>query len=421
VLHYPSMNRSRLLLGLLLAFVCLIPLGVWGATSQSPDTRAQALVQTTIHLQVGIPGFNSTQPVDENLFGNYLRAFYQFFVGAVSVLATVMIVYGGLRWVTAAGNSAKIGVAKETIQAAIIGLVLALTSFVLLRTINPKLVQLTIPTITPIERVGQDDASSSVFCDPTNARITLTNTQCGDTVTYQTASGISRNCISNVCDPFVGGNGTGRDGNGLLCTFRANATTVGYTCLPAKTVCADADPSRCFEIDRAMSLASPPFIDSDGRRLSCKKADLALERDKCELTPLLTCPVGATQLRCDAAGARNSPCWDNGQPRQQKLTTRIPGESGTVSYFSTCSNADEKPGEFTGSICCATSEKNFIACSPQPPTSNQAEDYLEVSCADYDGGAITYLDGTGGFTSLTTCPAPNHCYEYMFLFPVQQR
>lgn len=105
--------------------------------------------------QVPIPGFTGGT-VTSRTFGEYLRAFYVFFIGVVGILATIMVMYGGYRWIAAAGNASQISAAKTTVTNAIIGLVLAFTSFILLQLINPSLVRLADFQIIPVGRIVQD-------------------------------------------------------------------------------------------------------------------------------------------------------------------------------------------------------------------------------------------------------------------------
>ena len=84
--------------------------------------------------------------------GQYLSILYNYLIGIAGVLATVMIMVGGVRWLLAAGDPGKIGAAKETIGSAVIGLALALGSFLVLNTINPQLVELRLPYIPKVVR-----------------------------------------------------------------------------------------------------------------------------------------------------------------------------------------------------------------------------------------------------------------------------
>lgn len=112
---------------------------------------------------VPIPNlFEGEQQVSGTLFARYLGAFFVYFIGVVGILAVVMVMWGGYHYIVAAGNPQKMNQGKEIISGAVIGLVLALTSFLLLRLINPALVnfQGILPTyigqiLQPDERLGE--------------------------------------------------------------------------------------------------------------------------------------------------------------------------------------------------------------------------------------------------------------------------
>lgn len=75
-------------------------------------------------------------------FPAYLQLVYQFALGIVGIIATVLIMFGGVRWISAAGNESIIGEAKEIIIAAVTGLIIALLSYVILLVINPQLINI---------------------------------------------------------------------------------------------------------------------------------------------------------------------------------------------------------------------------------------------------------------------------------------
>src|SRR3989339_1999074 len=91
---------------------------------------------------------------------DYVIMVYKFLVGLAGVVAVIMIMLGGYRWIFAMGNSARIAGAKETIFSAIIGLVLALISVQLLETINPRLADVSLPNVAEIGR----GSLSEEFC-----------------------------------------------------------------------------------------------------------------------------------------------------------------------------------------------------------------------------------------------------------------
>jgi hypothetical protein len=109
---------------------------------QPLENDTQDRGDVTFTPNVAIPGFPTTTPVTGRTAGDYIRALYIYFIGVVGVFAVVMIMYAGYLWITAAGDAGKITQAKEQMNAAVIGLILALTSFLLLQLINPELVKL---------------------------------------------------------------------------------------------------------------------------------------------------------------------------------------------------------------------------------------------------------------------------------------
>jgi hypothetical protein len=53
----------------------------------------------------------------------------------LGLIATIMIIYGGIGYVTAAGNEEKVGKSKKIIMYAIVGIVIVLISFALVNTV----------------------------------------------------------------------------------------------------------------------------------------------------------------------------------------------------------------------------------------------------------------------------------------------
>lgn len=94
--------------------------------------------------------FEGPQKMDNNLMANYVRAIFIYFVWVVGIVATVMVIYGGIKWVAAAGNPGQIKDARDIIDSAVIGVIIALTSVVLLNIINPKLTSLNIAGLNPV-------------------------------------------------------------------------------------------------------------------------------------------------------------------------------------------------------------------------------------------------------------------------------
>src|SRR3989338_6780359 len=58
-----------------------------------------------------------------------------YFLGFLGLLAIIMIIYGGVTYVTSAGNDEAVGKAKKIIMYALIGIIVILLSFVVVRAV----------------------------------------------------------------------------------------------------------------------------------------------------------------------------------------------------------------------------------------------------------------------------------------------
>ena len=52
-------------------------------------------------------------------------------LGLLGIIAVVLIVYAGFKWMTSAGNEEAVGSAKKTLIAAVIGLVIILSAYII--------------------------------------------------------------------------------------------------------------------------------------------------------------------------------------------------------------------------------------------------------------------------------------------------
>jgi hypothetical protein len=77
--------------------------------------------------------------------GEFLKHNYNLALVVAGILASIMIIISGMQWMTAGGNSEMINRSKKRIGGAVIGLLIAYLSYVILNTINPALVNLRLP------------------------------------------------------------------------------------------------------------------------------------------------------------------------------------------------------------------------------------------------------------------------------------
>lgn len=93
-------------------------------------------------------------PKDTKAIGEYIKSIYKYAIGAVGILAAVVLMVGGIMWITAGGSAERIGEAKAWITASLTGLVIALCSYMILYTVNPNLVNFKITTIKTVEGIN---------------------------------------------------------------------------------------------------------------------------------------------------------------------------------------------------------------------------------------------------------------------------
>jgi hypothetical protein len=120
--------------------------------------------KTTYTLLTPLPGMGlngtsqtiDTQKSDTNPcpFGKYLNILIKLFLGICGVLAVVMIVMGGIEYMTSELASSK-EAGKESIRNAILGLLLALGAYLILNTINPNLLNVCLNTL-PVATITID-------------------------------------------------------------------------------------------------------------------------------------------------------------------------------------------------------------------------------------------------------------------------
>lgn len=76
--------------------------------------------------------------------GEYIQLVYSYAAGLIGIMAVVLIMAGGMIWITAAGNEQKISKAKEIIVSAAIAVLIIVLSYLILIYINPQFKKLDI-------------------------------------------------------------------------------------------------------------------------------------------------------------------------------------------------------------------------------------------------------------------------------------
>jgi hypothetical protein len=156
--------KSKNLFTSAIALAFIIQIVMTGCLFLSAPVQAQTK-SYTMDLEIPIPTLNKTITFDGSTkpIADYVKAIYTFGVGIVGIVAAVVLMIAGVMWITAGGNSSNVSEAKSMITAALTGLVLVLTSYLLLDQINPALVNLQPTTIANITLAPP--TPTSVNCD----------------------------------------------------------------------------------------------------------------------------------------------------------------------------------------------------------------------------------------------------------------
>ncbi|MDE1970749.1 MAG: hypothetical protein KGI50_04225 [Patescibacteria group bacterium] len=126
---------------LLLLVTMFLGAGIFSLVSAAPPPG-------DVTLSAGLPGTGNTQEIKPgetihvqtlDQLTNYLSTLIRFLFGLAAVLAVVSIAWAGLQYMAAGASIGNMRAATDRIRNVIFGLVLLLTGFLILRTINPKI------------------------------------------------------------------------------------------------------------------------------------------------------------------------------------------------------------------------------------------------------------------------------------------
>ena len=123
------------ILPLLILITIALPFGAQAALCDGKDNG----------LNLCYPNFGGRLTLNTPLDG-LIKWFYTTIVTISGLAAFVMLVWGGITWMSSAGSPTAISDARGRIQSALLGLLLVLASFLILQVVNPELTVLNIPT-----------------------------------------------------------------------------------------------------------------------------------------------------------------------------------------------------------------------------------------------------------------------------------
>lgn len=106
---------------------------------------------------------------DDSTITDLIAYIYEWAMTIGGIATFIALISAGFQYLTSAGNTTKMSDAKQKITSAITGLVLLLSSFLILSTINPELTTLEIPEISlsgeSFEALDPENVSLTRSCD----------------------------------------------------------------------------------------------------------------------------------------------------------------------------------------------------------------------------------------------------------------
>lgn len=117
-IHQKGLNILAVLVIVFVSMVALAP--VVRAADTSPSELSNQACEGVIAVAGGTCGIDDSSGKVNTLVNTIINIFSW----VVGVLAVIMLIYGGFRFVTSAGDSAKLTSARQTIIYALVGLVI---------------------------------------------------------------------------------------------------------------------------------------------------------------------------------------------------------------------------------------------------------------------------------------------------------
>lgn len=326
-----------------------------------------------VPLEVGIGAVSSVTSLS-----NYISQAYQFIVSSIGIVAAVMIMFNGMRWVTAGGNSENVNVARGGISSAIIGLLIAVTSYVLLYAVNSSLVNLVDICPEGLDFSNSTASTSWSTCPGQNASECSTVSYCLYDGGCECANIGSGDGQAYVCRP----KGTNVLPSGSACQSDDNCVS------PLKCVGnTGTNPGTCTESDSGTTCSVDADCDAG---LTCEKITSTI--GQC-LEPTgrsngTTCDEAS---QCESGVCNDTLGVNHCVAGDETTTDRCVGDTDCAPSYSCSSSTERCVAKAEGSSC----EQYDRECGDG------------LHCVENDGapGFATCMDGSEG----DDCDANNEC------------
>ncbi len=152
-------------------------------------TSSPAPLAVTFNIPIGTLRSCTISETENNCLGQYLKAWYGFAIGIAGIFATLVIMYGGFKYLTSRGDKGMATKGKDYIVGAATGLSLVFLSYTIVSLVNPNLTVINMPALPSFK-----DESG----------IDLTDAGVGSHGAPTTASDSAGQTASKICDGVNG-------------------------------------------------------------------------------------------------------------------------------------------------------------------------------------------------------------------------
>lgn len=135
-----------------LLILIVVLLSIASVNVLAKTCRDTEIAEDELCLELDYPSFGGFDLNKDQDINQVIAWGYSLIVTISGLAAFARLVSGGFGWLSSAGNSSKTEEAKKTIESALIGLVLVLSSFLIIKTINPELTVLVLPDVKQMEK-----------------------------------------------------------------------------------------------------------------------------------------------------------------------------------------------------------------------------------------------------------------------------
>ena len=177
------------------------------------------------------------------------------FLGILGIVAIVIVLMGGFKWMTSDGNEEKIAEAKKILVAGLIGMAIVLAAWGIATFVMNQLLGAT----------GGNNASSTASTNATH---------------FGSGSGLGQNCDSNTLQP----------------SCQPGQCDAGLTCSPSSCTCLPGPGASCGSVSNGICSANIQCIDGSKCNNSCVCEACAPGDNSC--SPLITCNASNVNGQC---------------------------------------------------------------------------------------------------------------------------